>query len=92
MHVSFSPRYLPPSPPPPPPPPPPPSPLQEVVSDVDLVVLSDHQYVVVVDPVGKDGKPMLGTRQLRKGPDTFFLCPGEKSQNVHATWSHMMCM
>ena len=63
------------------------------MADVDLVVLSDHQYMVVVDPVGKDGKPMLGTRQLRKGPTTFFLHPGEKSHDVHVTWrSHMMCM
>lgn len=87
--MSHFPRYLPPS----APRPLPPSPLQEVVSDVDLVVLSDHQYVVVVDPVGKDGKPMMGTRQLRKGPDTFFLCPGEKSHDVHVTWrSHVMSM
>lgn len=44
---------------------------------VNLTVLKLHQYCVVVDAVGADGKPELGTRQLRKGPATFFLQPGE---------------
>jgi len=30
----------------------------------------------VLDPVGSDGRPQLGTRELKKGPDSFFLSPG----------------
>ena len=38
--------------------------------------LSHHQYCVVVNPLGDDGRPHLGCRELRKGPKTFFLHPG----------------
>ena len=50
--------------------------LQEVVNEVQLTVLSHHQYCVVVNPLGDDGRPHLGCRELRKGPKTFFLHPG----------------
>ena len=43
---------------------------------VQLTVLSQLQYCVVVDPLDSDGRPQLGCRQLRKGPATFFLHPG----------------
>lgn len=39
--------------------------------------MSKRQYCVVVDPVGDDNKNRLGLRQLRKGPCTFFLHPGQ---------------
>ncbi|XP_019849381.1 PREDICTED: major vault protein-like isoform X1 [Amphimedon queenslandica] len=51
---------------------------EEVVNEVQLTVLSHHQYCVVVNPLGDDGRPRLGCRELRKGPKTFFLHPGEK--------------
>ena len=31
----------------------------------------------MLDPVGSDGKSQLGTRELKKGPDSFFLHPGQ---------------
>ncbi len=40
-------------------------------------MLNPKQYCVVVDPVGADGRPQLGSRQLRNGPASFFLLPGE---------------
>ena len=42
-----------------------------------MTILTKRQYCVVVDPVGKDKKSQLGLRQLRRGPCTFFLHPGE---------------
>jgi len=40
-----------------------------------------------LDPIGVEGKPELGKRELRKGPASFFLRPGERLeqgiQNVH---------
>lgn len=51
---------------------------EEVVnSNVPLTVLSSRQFCMVVDPV-VEGKQNFGTKELRKGPDTFFLNPGER--------------
>jgi len=44
---------------------------------VPLTVLSNRQYAVVSDPYGADGKQALGALKLIKGPDSFFLKPGE---------------
>ena len=44
---------------------------------VHLTILSPRQYCVVLDPLGSDGKPRLGCKELRTGPNTFFLHPGE---------------
>ena len=41
------------------------------------VILNSRQYCVVLDPVGSDGRPQLGTKELRKGSDAFFLHPGK---------------
>ncbi len=43
---------------------------------MNLTVLKSHQYAVVKDPVGGDGKNRLGCRELRVGPKSFFLHPG----------------
>eukprot|EP01087_Luapelamoeba_hula_P005226 TRINITY_DN152_c0_g1_i4.p1 TRINITY_DN152_c0_g1~~TRINITY_DN152_c0_g1_i4.p1 ORF type:complete len:817 (+),score=165.60 TRINITY_DN152_c0_g1_i4:150-2600(+) len=51
---------------------------EEVVGEVRITTLTNRQYVVVLDPIGKDGKPQLGLKQLRKGPVSFFLRPGER--------------
>ena len=51
--------------------------FQEVVSVVNLTVLKQHQYCVVLDPMGSDGRSRLGVKELRVGPRTFFLQPGK---------------
>jgi major vault protein len=60
---------------------------EETVGQVRITVLNNRQYCVVLDPIGADGKPDLGKRELRKGPASFFLRPGERLeqgiQNVH---------
>lgn len=50
---------------------------EEVLGLVQLVTLSRREYCVVRDPVDHDGKPQLGCRELREGPKSFFLQPGE---------------
>jgi major vault protein len=60
---------------------------EEFVGQVRITTLSNRQYCVVVDPVMPDGRQRLGTRQLRTGPLSFFLRPGERLeagiQSVH---------
>jgi len=51
---------------------------EEVVGEVRITTLTNRQYCVVLDPIGEGGKPQLGTKQLRKGPVSFFLRPGER--------------
>jgi major vault protein len=51
---------------------------EEVVGEVQITTLTNRQYAVVLDPIGPNGKPSLGTRELRKGPASFFLRPGER--------------
>lgn len=53
---------------------------EEVLKVINLTILSPRQYCVVLDPLGLDGKPRLGCKELRTGPKTFFLHPGEKLQ------------
>jgi major vault protein len=60
---------------------------EEVVGEVRITVLTNRHYAVVLDPLGADGKPQLGVKELRKGPVSFFLRPGERLeagiQNVY---------
>jgi major vault protein len=49
-----------------------------VVGEVPITTLTNRQWTVVVDPIGKDGRPQLGKRELRKGELCFFLRPGER--------------
>eukprot|EP01100_Stratorugosa_tubuloviscum_P008165 TRINITY_DN33_c0_g1_i5.p1 TRINITY_DN33_c0_g1~~TRINITY_DN33_c0_g1_i5.p1 ORF type:complete len:840 (-),score=524.71 TRINITY_DN33_c0_g1_i5:245-2764(-) len=51
---------------------------EEIIGEVKITTLNNRQYCVVLDPVGKDGKPQLGARELRKGEVSFFLQPGER--------------
>jgi major vault protein len=51
---------------------------EEIVGEVRVTTLTNRQYAVVIDPVGADGKPQLGRKELRKGPCSFFLLPGER--------------
>jgi hypothetical protein len=43
---------------------------------VNLTVLKRNQYCVVLDAVDTDGRNCLGAKELRVGPKTFFLQPG----------------
>jgi len=54
---------------------------EQVIGEVKITTLSNRQYAVVLDPVGKDGKPKLGQKELRKGETSFFLKPGERLEN-----------
>jgi major vault protein len=54
---------------------------ETVVGEVNITVLNNRQWAVVVDPVGKEGRPQLGKFELRKGECTFFLKPGERLQS-----------
>jgi len=50
---------------------------EEVVGVVGITVLNDRQWCYVLDPVS-GGKQLLGQKELRRGPRTFFLQPGER--------------
>jgi len=54
---------------------------ERVIGEVPITILNSRQYCVVVDPVGPDGRPQLGKRELRKGETSFFLQPGERLEN-----------
>lgn len=60
---------------------------ETVVGIVKITTLNNRQYCVILDPVGKDGKPQLGQKKLIKGERSFFLSPGERLekgiQNVY---------
>ena len=52
--------------------------VHEGVKDtVNAQVLSKRQYCVVLNPVNEKGERMVGKRELRRGPLTFFLQPEE---------------
>lgn len=50
---------------------------EQVVGEVKITSLTNRQYCVVLDP-WKDGKQLLGQKELRKGECSFFLKPGER--------------
>jgi len=50
---------------------------EQVVGEVKVITLTNRQYVVVLDP-WKDGKQMVGQKELRRGEISFFLNPGER--------------
>ena len=50
----------------------------QVVGVVNVTTLTNRQYCIILDPVGKDGKPQLGQKKLVKGEKSFFLQPGER--------------
>ena len=49
-----------------------------MVGVVNVTTLTNRQYCIILDPVGKDGKPQLGQKKLVKGEKSFFLQPGER--------------
>jgi len=54
---------------------------ETVVGEINITILTNRQYAVVVDPVDAKGVPQLGKRELRRGECTFFLQPGESLEN-----------
>jgi len=54
---------------------------ESLVGEINITVLTNRQYAVVVDPVDAKGVPQLGKRELRRGECTFFLQPGESLEN-----------
>jgi len=58
---------------------------EELVKKVPLTIVNSRQYCVVADPFDPTTKKTrLGQKELRRGPTTFFLYPGESSE-VHAS-------
>jgi len=51
---------------------------EEVVGEVRITTLTNRQYCVVLDPLDDQGRPQLGRKELRYGPVSFFLRPGER--------------
>ncbi|XP_058892173.1 major vault protein [Kogia breviceps] len=60
---------------------------EEVMGVVSITTLGPHNYCVILDPVGPDGKNQMGQKRVVKGEKSFFLQPGEKLergiQNVY---------
>jgi len=60
---------------------------EEIVGQVQITVLNNRQYCVILDPIGENGKPQFGKKILLKGEASFFLRPGERLekgiQNVY---------
>lgn len=54
---------------------------EEVESVVQISVLTNRQYAVILNPCGEDGRPELGAKKLVTGPAQFFLKPGEDLQD-----------
>jgi len=54
---------------------------EQVVGQVKKTTLAKNQYCVVLDPIGDDGKPQYGRKELRVGEVAFFLKPGERLEN-----------
>jgi len=54
---------------------------EQVVGEVKITTLNNRQYCIVLDPLGPNGKPQLGQKQLRKGEANFFLRPGESLES-----------
>jgi major vault protein len=50
---------------------------EELVVEKRIKVLSQNQYCIVKNPVGKNGKNEWGKQVVRKGECKFFLYPGE---------------
>lgn len=54
---------------------------EDVVGEVTITTLSDHEWCIVLDPIDESGKPQLGMREIRQGRTSFFLHPGESLEN-----------
>jgi len=50
---------------------------EQVIGEVEITILDDREWCIVINPIGKDGRPQWGKREIRKGRTMFFLHPGE---------------
>ena len=50
---------------------------ETVIGTENIISLTNRQYCVVMNPVGKEGKVLFGEREIRKREMKFFLQPGE---------------
>jgi major vault protein len=50
---------------------------EEVIGEIAITTLDDHQWCIVQDPFDSEGKPQLGKSEIRQGCLSFFLHPGE---------------
>jgi len=46
-------------------------------SNVSINIIAPNQYCQILDYVDEEGKPQLGKKKYVKGPNSFFLQPGE---------------
>jgi major vault protein len=59
---------------------------EEIVGEVRITTLTNRQYCVVLDPI-LGGRIQYGGKDLRKGPCSFFLKPGERlEQGIQAVY------
>merc|ERR1712137_904875 len=60
---------------------------EEILGTVNVTILNNRQYCVIMGPLDNKGKPQLGKKILVKGESFFFLRPGERLekgiQNVY---------
>lgn len=54
---------------------------EKLINQVDAIILNNRQYCYVLDPI-KEGIQHFGTKELRKGEQTFFLKPGERLEST----------
>jgi major vault protein len=54
---------------------------ERLVSIQDITVLSNRQYCIIKNPIDQHGQNQYGKRILKKGPESFFLNPGEELEN-----------
>uniref|UniRef100_A0A1X7VCR4 Major vault protein n=1 Tax=Amphimedon queenslandica TaxID=400682 RepID=A0A1X7VCR4_AMPQE len=57
---------------------------EEVVNEVQLTVLSHHQYCVVVNPLGDDGRPRLGCEKFERGIQDAIILESDEALLVTA--------
>eukprot|EP00994_Dinema_validum_P008082 NODE_70_length_2800_cov_54.990185_g44_i0.p1 GENE.NODE_70_length_2800_cov_54.990185_g44_i0~~NODE_70_length_2800_cov_54.990185_g44_i0.p1 ORF type:complete len:869 (+),score=259.39 NODE_70_length_2800_cov_54.990185_g44_i0:66-2609(+) len=55
-----------------------PSPNEKIARIVNITILTKPKYCVVLNACDQNGKCQLGSREVRRGPCTFFLQPGEQ--------------
>jgi len=54
---------------------------ENIIKTIGITTLTNRQYCVILNPVGPNGKPQLGSKKLVKGEKSFFLQPGELLEN-----------
>lgn len=65
---------------------------EEVIGEVNITTLNDHEWCVVLNPIDETDRPQLGLREVRQGRTSFFLHPGEQLeagiQNIYILGEH----